>query len=36
METLEETTPFFVRCINPNKTKSKRVFDREYVRPQLR
>ncbi len=33
---LKETTPHFVRCINPNQFKQPQTFDKEYVRPQLR
>eukprot|EP01083_Nonionella_stella_P145898 458181_1 len=36
METLYQTTPFFVRCINPNGRKSPTHFDSEYVLSQLR
>jgi hypothetical protein len=36
MLTLQTTTPYFVRCINPNASKQKLLFDDEYVRPQLR
>jgi len=36
METLDKTTPFFVRCIKPNKIQKPNNFEPEYVRPQLR
>jgi len=36
MDTLRQTTPHFVRCVNPNQFKRPQMFDAEYVRPQLR
>jgi len=35
MLTLKQTTPYFVRCIKPNVSKVKGVFEKDYVRPQL-
>ncbi len=36
METLQSTTPHFVRCVNPNQFKRSQMYDPDYVRPQLR
>lgn len=36
MDTLTTTTPYFVRCINPNNRQRHTLFDPSYVRPQLR
>jgi len=36
MTALDETNPFFIRCIKPNTVKKPKNFDPEYVRPQLR
>jgi myosin protein heavy chain len=36
IKTLEQTNPFFIRCIKPNTLKRPKNFDKEYVRPQLR
>lgn len=36
MTTLDQTTPYFVRCIKPNTTKKPKNFVNDYVRPQLR
>merc|ERR1719450_1070445 len=36
MKTLAATEPYFVRCVNPNKQKSKEVFVRQVVEDQLR
>jgi len=36
MKTLQETEPLFIRCVNPNKKKSSKVFNRRFVEDQLR
>jgi len=36
MKTLAATEPYFVRCVNPNKQKSKTVFSRKVLEDQLR
>merc|ERR1711953_149871 len=36
MKTLSGTEPYFIRCVNPNKIKSKTVFVRKVVEDQLR
>lgn len=36
METLQQTTPYFVRCVNPNNVKKSSDYVRDYVRAQLR
>jgi myosin heavy subunit len=36
MKTLSGTEPYFIRCVNPNKIKSKTVFVRKVARDQLR
>ena len=36
MATLSTTTPYFVRCVNPNNVKRPNYFDDKNVRPQLR
>jgi len=36
IKTLDQTNPFFIRCIKPNSVKRPKQFDDEYVRPQLR
>jgi len=36
MKTLAETEPYFVRCVNPNKQKSDKLFVRQVVEDQLR
>lgn len=35
MNTLQPTTPYFVRCIKPNPLKKPGIFDWKYTRPQL-
>jgi len=35
MALLYQTTPYFVRCVKPNRLKKPQQFDWEYVRPQL-
>jgi len=36
LETLKSTTPFFVRCINPNPRQCAGDFDWTYIEPQIR
>ena len=36
MQTLQSTTPFFIRCVNPNPRQSSGDFDTRYVQPQIR
>jgi len=36
MKTLSGTEPYFIRCVNPNKQKSNKVFVRQVVEDQLR
>ncbi len=36
METLHSTTPYFVRCINPNASQKAQKFDVRYIQPQIK
>jgi myosin heavy subunit len=36
MATLQQTTPYFIRCASPNNTQSQHKFIWTYVKPQLR
>jgi len=36
MQTLRETTPYFIRCVSPNNKKSATEYSWNYVKPQLR
>lgn len=36
LQTLQATTPYFVRCINPNPHQKPKTFNWQYIRPQIK